>query len=643
MASVPRLVLCEEKIREKGGLAPHRDLAELQSLSVPGTYQEKITHLGTSLMKLTGLRSLDLSRNSLVSLEGIQYLTALESLNLYYNSISSLSEVFRLHCLTELRDVDFRLNPVVKSESDYRLFVLHMLPRLQQLDDRPVRDSERKASKMHFASEDSVDSRESFPAAVRAPRSLPSQARCTDTSAKKCLVMDADDEAVLNLIAECEWDLSNPPRSSSSSQRERETDLHSTPESDPLAQHQCGDSVKKGQEPFQRKGSSRGICVGRQPQDHHCGELPAQFGSLQAFRVCGPHGHFTPHPGPSLVTDSVDVGDLASSSQKSSLSAPKVPGVLPTPEKFRKWRMPGGRFQAPSDQESLSCLEEGLSRLSEASEGRGSRAFSLSEASEEVEEPRAQRTNDAREPSPRVHLATAPGTRTALEVAFLGAILDLVDRYWSGCKSLHSNEAFLAQARHILSSVPELTVAQDTSAGVSEDMNFLTLENKSLQNHLAEQQQQHAQKMSEVMSELHEARQEMGDLKQHLDKSLEENSSLKSLLFSMKQEMESAEASVVLNSQITGLQTSVKLLSEEVVELKQHLERYDQIQELTHMLQESHSSLVSTNEHLLQELSQARAQHRAEVEQMHWSYQELKKTMALFPRCSASPGGRQSC
>lgn len=38
-------------------------------------------------------------------------------------------------------------------------------------DDRPVRDSERKASKLHFASEDSVDSRESFSAAVRAPRS----------------------------------------------------------------------------------------------------------------------------------------------------------------------------------------------------------------------------------------------------------------------------------------------------------------------------------------------------------------------------------------------------------------------------------------------------------------------------------------
>lgn len=51
------------------------------------------------------------------------------------------------------------------------------------------------------------------------------------------------------------------------------------------------------------------------------------------------------------------------------------------------------------------------------------------------------------------------------------------------------------------------------------------------------------------------------------------------------------------------------------------------------------SSLVSTNEHLLQELGQVRAQHRAEVEQLHWSYKELKKTMALFPLTSTRPGG----
>lgn len=57
-----------------------------------------------------------------------------------------------------------------------------------------------------------------------------------------------------------------------------------------------------------------------------------------------------------------------------------------------------------------------------------------------------------------------------------------------------------------------------------------------------------------------------------------------------------------------------------------------------------HSSLVSTNEHLLRELGQARAQHRAEVEQLHWSYKELKKTMALSlsPQGSARPGGCSS-
>jgi len=43
------------------------------------------------------------------------------------------------------------------------------------------------------------------------------------------------------------------------------------------------------------------------------------------------------------------------------------------------------------------------------------------------------------------------------------------------------------------------------------------------------------------------------------------------------------------------------------------------------------SSLVRTNERLLQELDQVRAQHQAEVEQLHWSYKELKKTLARFP------------
>lgn len=49
------------------------------------------------------------------------------------------------------------------------------------------------------------------------------------------------------------------------------------------------------------------------------------------------------------------------------------------------------------------------------------------------------------------------------------------------------------------------------------------------------------------------------------------------------------------------------------------------------------SSLVSTNEHLLQELDRARALHGAEVQQLHWSYQALKRTLGLSPHGSTHP------
>lgn len=67
----------------------------------------------------------------------------------------------------------------------------------------------------------------------------------------------------------------------------------------------------------------------------------------------------------------------------------------------------------------------------------------------------------------------------------------------------------LAQARHILSSVQDFTSTQDSSTTVSEEINYLTLENKSLQNHLVEQQQQYSEKMNEVVSELNNTRKEM--------------------------------------------------------------------------------------------------------------------------------------
>lgn len=83
--------------------------------------------------------------------------------------------------------------------------------------------------------------------------------------------------------------------------------------------------------------------------------------------------------------------------------------------------------------------------------------------------------------------------------------------YTVSCHKCNNNTWFLllAQARHILSSVQDFTSTQDSSTTASEEINYLTLENKSLQNHLVEQQQQYSEKMNEVVSELNNTRKEM--------------------------------------------------------------------------------------------------------------------------------------
>ncbi|KAM5263580.1 leucine-rich repeat-containing protein 36 isoform 2-T2 [Ctenodactylus gundi] len=142
--------LDEEGIRRLGALTLQQpELVE--SLSLQGSYAGKIHSIGDAFRNFKNLRSLDLSRNLITSLKGIQYLCSLQDLNLYYNNIPSLVEVSRLQPLRFLKELDLRLNPVVRKDTDYRLFAVYMLQALEKLDDRPVRDSERKAAKLHFS------------------------------------------------------------------------------------------------------------------------------------------------------------------------------------------------------------------------------------------------------------------------------------------------------------------------------------------------------------------------------------------------------------------------------------------------------------------------------------------------------------
>ncbi|XP_037672081.1 leucine-rich repeat-containing protein 36 isoform X1 [Choloepus didactylus] len=142
--------LDEEGVRRLGALTLEQpELVE--SLSLQGSYAGKIHSIGDAFRNFKNLRSLDLSRNLITSLKGIQYLCSLQDLNLYYNNIPSLMEVSRLQPLPFLKELDLRLNPVVRKDTDYRLFAVYTLQTLEKLDDRNVRESERKAAKLHFS------------------------------------------------------------------------------------------------------------------------------------------------------------------------------------------------------------------------------------------------------------------------------------------------------------------------------------------------------------------------------------------------------------------------------------------------------------------------------------------------------------
>ncbi|XP_048880953.1 centrosomal protein of 72 kDa isoform X6 [Brienomyrus brachyistius] len=214
------LSVTERWIRRKVSLH-HSCLADVRSLCLPGNYEGKIRHLGNSLKNFVRLKTLDLSHNALVSVEGIQQLKMLEVLNLYYNNISSLKDVLLLCKLKALRELDLRLNPVVRSTPDYRLYLVYALPNLRKLDDCPVRDSERKASILRFPTDAMFDNGQAaaFPPG-RSQRSSQPRTALVNRMVEKRFFLDDNDEAVLNLVTKGNLDPSEPLKSSTNKQPE---------------------------------------------------------------------------------------------------------------------------------------------------------------------------------------------------------------------------------------------------------------------------------------------------------------------------------------------------------------------------------------------------------------------------------------
>ncbi|KAF4102716.1 hypothetical protein G5714_015599 [Onychostoma macrolepis] len=209
--AVDGLTITEQWIREKLNLQ-HSCLADVRSLTLPGTYEGKICHLGASLKNFVRLKSLDLSHNALVTVQGVEHLEMLERLNLYYNRLASLQDIFSLHKLQNLKELDLRLNPVVKKHPHYRLYLVHAMTKLRKLDDCPVRDRERKAALMHLSSEANLDTNHKKHALIQDTPCSSSELRikAMQKMMKMLSLLEGNEEAALNDVSRKTWNSKRP-------------------------------------------------------------------------------------------------------------------------------------------------------------------------------------------------------------------------------------------------------------------------------------------------------------------------------------------------------------------------------------------------------------------------------------------------
>ncbi|KAM9436353.1 centrosomal protein of 72 kDa isoform 4-T4 [Clarias gariepinus] len=201
MAATRCLSITERWIRDELNLQ-HQCLADVRSLRLPGTNgTDKIVNLGISLKNFVRLKSLDLSHNALVSVEGILHLKLLENLNLYFNRISSLQDVLSLGSLQNLKELDLRLNPAVERDPHYRLHLVQAISKLRKLDDCPVRDRERTVALMHFSAESGLESSQKSPLSVMEIRNRSSNPRIAAVNKimmSKLMFREGNEETVLN-------------------------------------------------------------------------------------------------------------------------------------------------------------------------------------------------------------------------------------------------------------------------------------------------------------------------------------------------------------------------------------------------------------------------------------------------------------
>ncbi|CAM9569033.1 unnamed protein product [Lampetra planeri] len=573
------LTATEDWVRKRLQLA-HDNLGDVRSLSLPGTYSEKVAHLGSSLKNFTRLKSLDLSRNSLMSLQGLEHLTLLEKLNLYYNSVANKQELLRLRAMSGLRELDLRLNPVAAAEPDYRLLLVHMLPNLRRLDDRPVRDSERKAALMHYSSDQAYEFRDPDPPAAKEPeKSLQPRAAYVSSMSRPRSLLDADDERVLNLISQPGFTLGS---------KEPSVELHSLESIREMDRVTSGDKL----------GMSRPTQEESKAKDPF---LQIQNCSTQSIEIPKTSSGFRSGTGSKVYTDSTiyEGGALKASPPRSALRSPGREGSAAGRPRDGHVRVTFAD-EAPRD---LTASDPNLRFQDEA------------EAYHVI----SGRANFTPHPGSRVSRSfPVADVDCTLVPPPLEQLLDLVDKHWNGSRSLHVNDRFLVPARQILNAVSggvsmlsqlrELQELRDRISDLTREREALARENAALNQDHSATRDQMVQLQAQALRQTAES-QELLKIKDQLTSALKDGVRYRDgSFFNVKPSAMNLRC--ILICILPGeLQQENQKLVTEMKNMRHQLQQLSQVHELVTMLQESHKSLVMTNEHLLHELGNARERH----------------------------------
>ncbi|XP_069112692.1 centrosomal protein of 72 kDa-like isoform X2 [Argopecten irradians] len=635
------LTLTEEIIRNRVNLQ-HDNLEDVKALSLPGTYHEKVGSLGSSLRKFSRLKCLDLSRNALTCLQGMEHLKLLENLNLYYNGIETMDELKRLRFNSNLKELDLRLNPITRTEPDYRLYLIHMLPNLQKLDDRGVRDRERNAALVHFSSSQALEISAQPSNGEPPPKQPHPRAEMVRGMGKGMTALDDDDVAVLDLIARTGGDLSRPRAVTGSAAREPTAEDYSLEESRPyqVLKSLDGGPVEDNREevavPKPRPGSMEEAyrmkypnipsvtVTGTEERQHRRDENLQYQDEVEAYNKFKSHGYFTANPNQAEQP-------RAGNGSTSQILTERDP--YPGPP-----RVPTERRRSFGEEESPQGHQRSQSQPSMRKEHHDSM--------EDLGIRRADRSaDDLRSNEALVSNGIMKGENSRSK-ELLSRLLDIVDRYWNGSKSLHKNIKFRGLAYELIDNFAR-NYGDDMSK-VEADIAHLREENFKLRkreeltrNTLADS----TVNESQLKTSLHQAYKDNEALKDELQNTVRENRKLQIKLQEQQNGHLSAAAtsmSSVNQSHLEEIKRQNDILRNEVEMLQIRLKQYSQMQELAAMLQESHKSLVQTNDHLLKDLNETKRRHQGEVEQLNWSYNQLKKNSGYAPPNKARDHGKAS-